>query len=476
MKFSFINAGLNEGPLRNETARGVASFPPLGILYLAAFLREDGVELSVLDQSSKNFTTEEVVKWISKEDPDILGLSAISSSGRTAATISKRAKELKPNIVTVMGNMYASLNPDRVLKKYPSVDIVVRGEGERTTADLVNKIENNGDLREVNGITFRKDGTTISTPDRPLIDDLDSIPFPARELIDSEYHCTIAGANAAPRKFTSFLSSRGCVYRCRFCSCSQFAKNRWRARSVKNTIEELGKLEGDGYRQIIFTDDSFTTNKKRVIDICQEMRRERMDLEFICEGRVDNCSHEMFSEMAKAGCKMLYFGIENANQRILDYYRKQTTPQQSENAVRTARNAGIDVIVGSFIAGAPDETRDEITNTIEFSKRIPIDIPQFNILCTYPGMEIWNELSASGILNEEEYWEMGVQIPTICPNSVPLPEIRRMLNEGLYDFLKRPGFLLKELAMTLKSGYRLNTILRNISRINEIRENLHNIN
>ena len=475
MKFSFINASPNEGLDERERRKAVASFPPLGILYLAAVLKEKGVEVSVLDQPAKGFTMEETVKWIEKEDPDILGFSTFSSSGRTSALISNEVKKNNPNMVTVFGNHYATFNPERILKKYPSVDIVARGEGEDTVIDLVNCLRNTGKLKEVLGIAFRNKETIVSTLDRPLIRDLDSVPFPERELIDTEYHSVVAGAVVAPKKFTSVVSSRGCVYRCRFCSCRQFARTTWRPRSVKNTLEELHLLASEGYKQFIFVDDSFTLNQKRVIKLCRAMRKERLDMEWICEGRVDNCSYEMLRETAKAGCKIMYFGIESANQRILDYYNKQATPQQAKTAVRTARKAGIDIIIGSFIVGAPDESREEIRNTIEFAKQIPIDFPQFNILGVFPGTDIWNEFETKGLLNNEEYWEMGVAIAEICSSAVPLPEIKQMIHEAFYHFIRRPTFITKQISRTLKSSYRMNVIINNLNRITSIKENIQNV-
>ena len=472
MKFSLINASPNEELEDRERARAIASLPPLGILYLAAVLKGYGVEVSVLDQPAKGLTVEEAGRWAEKEDPGILGFSATGSSGKTAANICSKVKERNPGIITVFGNHYATLNPDRILAKYSSVDVIVRGEGEHTVPELVDCLEKGGSLKDVKGLTYRDQGRIISTSDRPLIEDLDSLPFPDRSSIDSEYHCMIAGANVAPKKFTSIISSRGCVYRCRFCTCAQIACHRWRPRSVKNTLDELLLLTSQGYRQFIFTDDCFTTNNKRVIELCRAMRRERIDMDWICEGRVDTCSYEMLWEMSKAGCKILLFGIESANQRILDYYRKQTTPGQSERAVKTARRVGIEIIIGSFIVGAPDESRQEISNTIKFAKSIPIDLPQFNILGAYPGMEIWNELVGKGQLNPEEYWETGVPVPALSSSAVPHSEIRQMLREALYEFLRRPRFISEEMARTLGSGFRINFVLNNLGRIRAIRENI----
>lgn len=475
MKFSLINAGPNESLEERERRKSIASWPPLGILYLAAVLQEEGIEVSVLDQPAEGFTIEQTVNWVEKQSPDILGFSTFASSGRTAALISKKVKEKNPNVTIVFGNYYATFNPERILKKYPFVDIIVRGEGENTAIELVNCLKKRDNLKNIRGITFRNKESIISTLDQPLIRDLDSLPFPDRDIIDVEYHSVIAGANVAPKKFTSIVSSRGCVYRCRFCCCTQFARNMWRPRSVKNTLEELHFLASDGYEQFIFVDDSFTLNPKRVIKLCRSMRKEKIEMNWICEGRVNNCSNEMLQEMAKANCKILYFGIESANQRILDYYNKQTTPEQSKTAVKTARKAGIDVIVGSFIVGAPNETREEIQNTIEFAKQIPIDFPQFNILGVYPGTEIWQEFESNELLKNGDYWETGISVSGICPTAVPYNEIRQMVHKGFYNFARRPSYILKQIVRTLKSSYRMEVVMNNLTHLGDIRENIRNI-
>ncbi len=472
MKFSLINASPNEDVSERERKLAIAAFPPLGVLYLATILRERGIDVSVMDQPGKGATAEETVDWVRREDPDILGFSTFAMSGRTAALISRKVKDENPNITTVFGGFYATFNAERVLRKYPQVDIVVRGEGEDIVVDLVNCLNREGHPKNVSGITFREGNRIASTPDRPLIKDLDSLPFPDRSMLDVDYHSNILGANIAVKKFTSIVSSRGCVHKCGFCSCQNFARGVWRPRSIKNTLEELHYLWSEGYRQLIFVDDSFTLNQKRAVELCRRMRRERLDMEWICEGRVDSCSYEMLREIASAGCKVMYFGIESANQRILDYYGKRTTPEQSERAVELARKAGIDVIIGSFIVGGPDETREEIRHTIEFAKKIPIDLPQINILGVYPGMAIWNELRQKGFLDENLHWETGALVSDICPDAVPLEEIKRMTHNAFYDFIRRPGFVLRQVARTFGSSYRMQMMVKNLSRLGSIRESL----
>lgn len=472
MKVSFINPSPNIELQMSEKKKMIGSSPPLGILYIAAFLKNDGIEVSILDQAAEGLPIKNTLDWVKKEDPNILGFSTLISSGRAAAIIAREVKKENPNTTIVFGNFHATFNAERILKKYPFVDVIVRGEGEYTSLELAKCLEKRSNLKNVLGITYRKKNRIISTPERPLIKDINSIPFPIREMLDVEYHNTTAGIIVAPKKYSGFLSSRGCVYRCRFCGCQKLVHSLWRPRSVENILDELHLLTSEGYKQLMFVDDNFTLNQKRVIELCQRIRKEKIDIEWICEGRVDYCSYEMMREIVKAGCKMLYLGIESANQRILDYYIKQITPEQTKNAVKNARKAGMEVIVGSFIVGAPNETRQEIQNTLKFPQKIDIDIPQFNILGAFPGMDIWDELKMKGVLDEEKYWETGVSVSEISPDAVPYKEIKKMVHDNYQNFFLRPKYILNEALQTMKSSYRINVVLNNLNRIGAISESL----
>jgi anaerobic magnesium-protoporphyrin IX monomethyl ester cyclase len=476
VKFAFVSSSPNESIENQEIRKASASFPPLGILYLATVLEQEGIEVSVLDQPAMGYSVNETVRWLEKMNPDVVGFSAFMSSGRLAALISNRIKERNPDIVTLVGNHYATFNAERILRKQSSIDIVVRGEAEETIVDLAKHLQAGDGLLQVKGIAFRKDGKVVSTPERPLLKNLDLLPFPNRKLLSAKYHCSIAGVNISTKKFTGVLSSRGCSYMCRFCNCTAIFRNSWRARSALNTLEELCQLENEGYNQLVFVDDNFTLNPMRVVELCKGMRKEKLGLEWIAEGRVDVWSSEMFREMVAAGLRVMYFGIESANQRLLDYYNKKATPEQAERAVRAARKAGVDIIVGSFVLGGPDETRDEIKNTIDFAKRIPLDIPQFNILCAYPGSDLWDEFVEKGVLDVEKYWETGINVSNVAANAVPLEEIRQMLNKAFSSFIMRPKFLFAQAARTVRSSYRMNMFLSNLSHATSIKRNLKDLN
>jgi len=217
-------------------------------------------------------------------------------------------------------------------------------------------------------------------------------------------------------------------------------------------------------------DDSFTLNPKRAIQICNKMRREKINMEWFCEGRVDNCSYELMRELSRAGCKAIFFGVESANQRILDYYNKKTSPHQSMKAITVARKAGIDLIIGSFILGAPDETREEIQNTVKFAQKLPIDFPRFNILGANPGTDLWEELKQRGVLNEEAYWETGVSVSKICPSAIPFQKIQKMIRFAYSHFMHRPSFIARQVGRLLKSPYRMRVLCSNLNRISDIRE------
>ena len=475
MKFAFVSPGANEELSLTEKSKVIGSWPPLGILYLATILRDqERMEVAVLDQAAEGYTNKQAAKWALGQNPDVLGFSALASSGRTAAQIAREVKKENPDVVTVMGNYYATFNDQRILATYPQIDMAVRGEGEETIRQLARALEQGHSLKKVLGLTFRDENKIIATPDRPLIRHIDMLPIPDRTLLKVEYHSALVGAIGAPRKFTTLLSSRGCPYHCRFCGCQKIAHGTWRPRSVEKTMEELQYLTSEGYEQFLFVDDSLTINQKRVVKLCQKIKEEKMDIEWVCEGRVNHASHELMHHMVKAGCRIIYFGIESANKRMLDYYQKQTTPHQSRTAVRTARRAGMDIIVGSFIVGAPNETRNEIEKTLQFALEIPLDIPQFNILGIFPGMAIWDEFKEQGYLTEEQeekYWEMGVAVSKIHQEAVPHDEIKALIRHYYRKFfLRRPDFLLEQLARTMRSSFRFEIIRANIGRIGSIRK------
>ena len=464
MKFSIISPS----PDPQAAGKIESPWPPLGVLYCAGVLINGGVEASVLDQAARGFSSRQVLNWVKKEAPDILGFSVLITSYKEALNLARQAKAENPNLIIVFGNYHATFNAERILRKYPFVDVIVRGEGERSSLELADHLLKKRSLKRIPGLTFRNNGQVVSTSDAPLMGNIDALPIPDRDLLGAEYTSKIFGIEVATKRFTSIVSSRGCPFRCSFCGCRKFARGVWRPRSMENIMKEFRLLYSKGFRQFLFVDDNFTLNLRRVVKLCRQIKKEKLDIEWLCDSRVDNCSYDALREMVRAGCRLLYFGMESANQRILNYYKKGITPDQTARAVKTARKAGVDVIVGSFIVGAPDETRLEIRNTLQFAYKLDIDVPQLNILSAFPGTDSWDDLVTKGFIDEEKYWEPGVFVSQISPLTVPFEEIRQMVYEYFKAFYIRPRTLFAEIFRTFKSQYRMAALLNNVTRISEI--------
>ncbi len=463
-KIALVNPGPGEILSKGRIiANADHIYPPLGICYLSAVLKKENYQVDIIDQAARGFNLQQIVRWIKKQDPDILGFSTLTASGSgiSAALTSIEVKKWNPNIKIVFGNRHANHNDYRILNKYSQVDICVRDEGEYTFLELVKALERNQPLKDIKGLTYRENGKFKRNEQRPLIKDLDSIPLPDRKALKMEYKGSFGGLEFAPKGFTSMVSSRGCPYHCTFCYGKRTVG--FRTRSVENIMEEILHLDSEGYKYLNFVDDNFTVSKKRVIRLCRLMQKHKVDLDWICEGRVNQVSDEMLREMKRANCRIIFFGVESANQRILDYYKKGITPAQSIAAVKKTRKAKIPFILGSFIVGAPSETFKEIYNTLKFAQKIDIDFPVYNLLGTMPGTDIWDEMVEKNILDEDKYWEEGVHISDIDPNGVPTEKISNLILVMLKQFFMNPTVMLKAIYRTSTSYYKISSAIKMVT-------------
>jgi anaerobic magnesium-protoporphyrin IX monomethyl ester cyclase len=475
-KVALVNPGPGE---ILEKGRIVANadhiYPPLGICYLSAILKNENYHVELIDQAAMGFNLQQIIKWIKKQDPDVLGFSTLTASGSgiSAALTSIEVKKWNPNIKIVFGNRHVNHNDYRVLKKYPEIDVCVRDEGESTFLELVKALEKNQSLKDIKGLTYRDNGKIKRNEKRPLIKDLDAIPFPDRKALKFEYTGSFGGLEFAPEGFTSMISSRGCPYNCTFCYGKRTVG--FRSRSVENIMKEILLLESQGYKYLNFVDDNFTVSRKRVIKLCRLMQKEKIALDWICEGRVNQVSDDMLREMRRAHCRIIFYGIESANQRILDYYNKNITPTQSIQAVKKTRKAKIPFILGSFIVGAPGETYSEIYNTLKFAQKLDIDFPVYNLLGTMPGTDIWDEMVEKKILDEDKYWEEGVHISDIDPNGVPTEKISNLILEMLKQFFMNPKYMIKAIYRSTTSSYKFFSMLKIVSQNVKNFENFHGV-
>ncbi len=426
---------------------------PLGLLYIAGVLKEEGYEISILDHAATNYTFSQVLGWIKEKDPDVIGISVLTRSFLSGIEIARIAKEWNPNIITILGN-YHTVCADKILSKYNFIDFCVCGEGEHVLVELLNLIKNHTpNYKEVKSISYREGDKIVSTPPRELEEDLDQFPIPDRKLLkNNEYKMSLGGISLSEQKSGTIIMSRGCPFQCRFCSVNQRS---WRYRSVNNIIQELELLEAEGYREIMVMDDNFTLKPQWVIEICKNIRKEKIDLIFHCEGRVEG-TREMYEYMNRANFKSIFFGMESGSQRILDYYQKNITPAKCKNAIKKARKGGIDLLMASFIMGSPIEKISDIQLTIKLALNLDIDYAMFHIFEVFPGIKIWQELIDQHKLDEEKYWATGVRVPDLPFYGVKAKALEDIIKRTYKNFysLARPKFIFKQFTRSIMSPYR----------------------
>lgn len=444
-----------------------SSVPPLGLLYIAGVLNQSGHEVKVTDQAGENLSDEKLKNKIIKWDPEVIGVTTYSHSGQKSIKLSQIFHENNPNVRIIFGGYFASFNAEKILETTPAVDICVRGEGEYTALDLINALQKNQTLSTILGITYRENGIVKSNPDRPFIQDLDILPIPDRTLVSKNIYGEYA--NMSIEKFTTIGASRGCPYNCRFCLATQWGRNRWRKRDFRKIVDELEYLTYLGYQNILFIDDNFTANRNHIIKLSQEIKHRKLDINWFCEGRTTGGSLEMYNEMRRGGCKMIYLGIESGNQKILNYYNKRATIDNAFAAVKKMRKAQLDFIIGSFILGAPGESIQDLQNTIDFSLKLDIDTPVYGILNVFKGTGIWDEYIEQGYIDPERHWGKALPVCDIHPDCVPRNTIIEIINRGYDKALNRKKWYIKLFLRVLKSRFRLKMFLKNWNKRHELR-------
>ncbi len=412
--------------------------PPLGLAYLASMIREEH-EVKIVDSLAEDLDFRNVMRIIKKFDPDVVGITSTTSMIYDAYMVADIAKKINENVFVVVGGPHVTFVPERTLRECSSVDAVVRGEGELTFRELIERLERGKSLKGVLGLSYRNDGGVVNNPPRPLIKNVDDIPIPSYDLLPMNRY------RAGNSRFGVVMTSRGCPFNCVFCSSSlQFGK-RWRGHSVERVIEELSILRNEyGIREIEFLDDTFTLNRKRAIDLSREIVREGLDISWSASSRVDTFSEKVGREMKRAGCHTVYFGIESGSERTLKFIGKGITTEKAKNAVKTAKKIGLKAL-GSFVIGFPEETREDVEKTIRFSKRIGIDFAQFTIATPYPGTRLWLYGLERGIIKTFNWRKYTTLDPVMRLKHFTEEGIVSMLRKAYVSFYLRPKVVIQDL-------------------------------
>lgn len=399
MKFLLIKPGVWDANKENLTL-GPTTIPPLGLLYLGAMLEQEGHNVEILDYYMENISKEQLKNALMSSDA--VGMTIHTDNFKFPLDISRNIKELDSDIPLIVGGPHCTYVQERSLYDIPHADISVIGEGEYVIIDLLRYLEGTKNLDDIPGIYFRNNGSILSGKPLKVIDNLDTIPFPARYLVDKYEYGDFPFGLKLKKKVTSILTSRGCPFHCRFCTRYANLIDGWgfRQRTAQNVLQELEEID-DKYRTINIVDDTFLADKKRAHQIFDGLIKMGREVELVIHGaRVDSAEEKLYKKMKRAGVKYIYFGLESGNQDVLDYYKKNITLSQIEKAVNLSREMNF-IIIGNFIFGAPMETKEHIEKTIEFACSLPLDIVGFGPLLYIYGSELWNEAVESNKISKD---------------------------------------------------------------------------
>lgn len=380
--------------------------PPLGLAYCAAVLERAGHRVEIVDALVLGLGDRKLEALLRQRRPQLVGLSTYSPTRyecfRTAALV-KRV--LGPDVPVVTGGPHVSALPDDTLEQVPAIDWCVRGEGEETLLELVQTLEAGGDPWAVPGVSGRRDGQVVHAPDRPNIADLDALPLPARHLLPMRRYGTRMPSTMGA--CTTVLTSRGCPARCTFCTRDWFSRET-RFRSPAAMVDEVLHIQREyGIPGIIFQDDTFTLNKRRILGFCEEVQRRGLRFDWLATTRVDCIKPELLRAMKDAGCKVLTFGAESMNPETLRWLKKGFNVEQVRQAVAWAREIGLTVRC-SYLIGVGDETKEDVQRSVRLARELEVSRLKANVgLSVYPGTPLYESALEAGVLPEGYSYAAG---------------------------------------------------------------------
>jgi len=382
-----MNVALIQPPMDSD-------YPPLSLGSLAAYLAAKGHRARVFDlQIPAQRQTWQ--KDLAAFAPGVVGVTAMTPTLLAAAKVGRACKEIVPEATLVLGGYHVSFLPEGTMGGYPAFDAGVVGEGEVTLHELVETVAAGGDLERVPGLVLRRGGGLVITAPRERLRDLDALPWP-HEHYDLDYYLYYGGYTGRwTFKCASAIVSRGCPFRCRFCASQRFWSERCLVESPERVVDEMRYLARRGARSVYFRDSTFNANKKWVREFCEAKRRAGVTMRWLCNSRVDTLTDEQLGLMAGAGLEALYFGVESGSQRVLDYYNKGVTVEQTREAFALCRKHGI-ATAAYFMVGAPVETRADIEESRRLAHELGAKYTYWFIYTPLPGAPLYDDFVERG--------------------------------------------------------------------------------
>jgi len=367
--------------------------PPISLLIVAALLEQEGVEVDLIDTEAEQLSYSATLERIKSFAPDLLGFTITTLSFHATLMWIKQLKR-DTGLPVVVGGEHVRLYPVETMS-HEAIDFCVVGEAELPLPEFIKAFREGRPFAGIRSIGFKKDGKTIIDRTLQFVKDIDTIPFPARHLIKNELYENILTRR---KNFTALISSRGCPFNCAFCNHNH---QKYRVRTARNVVDEIElNLKSYDIRDFDIYDSTFTADRKRVIAICDEIRRRKLKVGFTVRSRVDVVTREMIDSLSAAGCHTIMYGIESSNPEILKRMNKGITPDVVMETVRYTHRSGIKIL-GFFLFGFPGETRETLEDTIRFSLELPLDYALFSILLPMPETDIYTYYREHGL---GDYW------------------------------------------------------------------------
>jgi len=419
------------------------SSPPLGVAYLASYLKSFGIDVDILDCT---FVTREYArKKILFGNWDIVGISVVTSTMNESIDLTKQLKDLKNPPLLVFGGAHATAVPEDTLKY---CDVVCVGEAEKSFHELCEAYKNKQSFKDIKGIYFKDKDKVVFTGLSDFIEDLDSVPFPDRELLDMDsYFNNKIGRQrwCIPQPSTSMIATRGCPFNCTYCATKYIHGKKIRYRSVKNVIDEIKFLK-DTYsiKSIYFNDDTFTANLSWLTELCRELKK--LNIKWSTNTRVDLVDEHKIKMMKDAGCSFLSLGIESGSEKILSQIlKKGTNLNKIIKAFNLTSKYGI-MTQGTCMLGIPGETKEDIKKTIKFVKKIDADSIQFTIFTPFPGTEIFDYVQENGKFLFDSWKDFTYyEKPVFEMPELKISEIKSSIKKAYMGFYLRPSYFFKQI-------------------------------
>ncbi len=433
LKITLVN------PPYPKTAHQHPPFIPLSLGYLGAVCEKAGYEVNVIDCQAEFLEFSEFEDILKKKRVDVVGVTSTTLTYNSALKIASIAKKVFPNCTTILGGCHATFWDENALKECPSLDVIVRREGEATFIELVQKLKKKESLNGVKGITFRDtDGSKVRNEDRPFAENLDDLPIPAHHLLP------LKSFKRGGKVIFPVTTSRGCVYWCDFCTAVRMFGKKYRMRSPNNVVDELEFLVSKyAARQFTFYDDAFTVDSKRTEKICEEIKRRKLNIQWDCETRVDMVNETLLQKMKAAGCIALWFGVESGSPRILKKMHKGLKIEQTKKAFKMVQDLGL-MTVASVVLGFPGETEETAWETINFIIKDlkPTDIG-FYVATPYPGTPMYDLVKEKGWLKVTDFDKYDTATPIFETPYLSMDKLMEIRYKAHQKFYLRPTHVIR---------------------------------